>query len=278
MPGLHHRRQTDSMSALISVDGICFKRGGRQILDNITLTVEQGEVVTLIGPNGSGKTSLLRILLALEQADAGQVERRPGLTVGYVPQRLTVEPTLPMTVLRFLGLPHRVSRTAAHEALEETGVAHLERAQVHALSGGEFQRVLLARALLRRPDILVLDEPAQGIDFSGQLDLYQLIDRIRRRRGCSVLLVSHDLHLVMAATDRVICLNRHVCCSGEPEAVSRHPEYLALFGPRAAQALAIYHHHHDHHHDIAGEPVPLAGKAGGNTAVAGQASREDGPA
>ncbi|WP_366553233.1 zinc ABC transporter ATP-binding protein ZnuC [Aquibaculum sediminis] len=264
------------MSALISAEGICFKRGGRQILDNITLSVEPGEVVTLIGPNGSGKTSLLRILLGLEQADAGRVERRPGLTVGYVPQRLTVEPTLPITVLRFLSLPHRVSRTAAREALEETGVAHLERNQVHALSGGEFQRVLLARALLRRPDILVLDEPAQGIDFSGQLDLYQLIDRIRRRRGCSVLLVSHDLHLVMAATDRVICLNRHVCCSGEPEAVSRHPEYLALFGPRAAQALAIYHHHHDHHHDIAGEPVPLTGKAGRRTPQAGDASREDG--
>lgn len=263
------------MSALISAEGICFRRGGRQILDNISLTVEPGEVVTLIGPNGSGKTSLLRILLGLEQADAGRVARRPGLTVGYVPQRLTVEPTLPMTVLRFLSLPHRVSRAAAREALEETGVAHLERAQVHALSGGEFQRVLLARALLRRPDILVLDEPAQGIDFSGQLDLYQLIDRIRRQRGCSVLLVSHDLHLVMAATDRVICLNRHVCCSGEPEAVSRHPEYLALFGPRAAQALAIYHHDHDHHHDIAGEPVPFAGQTENGPATAVQASRED---
>lgn len=245
------------MSALLQARGLELSLGGRRILEGVELAIERGEVVTLIGPNGAGKTSLLRVLLGLLRPDAGRVETAPGLTIGYVPQRMSVEPTLPLTVLRFLSLPRRADRAAALAALAETGVEHLATAQVRSLSGGEFQRVLLARALLRSPDLLVLDEPAQAIDFNGQLDLYQLIDRLRRRRGCGVLLVSHDLHLVMAATDRVICLNRHVCCSGAPEAVSRHPEYTALFGPRAAQALAVYQHDHDHRHDIAGETVPL---------------------
>ncbi|HLS69949.1 MAG TPA: zinc ABC transporter ATP-binding protein ZnuC [Kiloniellales bacterium] len=245
------------MSALLAARSIDFARNGRPILESVDISIDAGEVVTLIGPNGSGKTTLLRILLGLQRPDGGQVERRPDLTIGYVPQRLAITSSLPLTTEHFLQLPRRFTRRRVEAALTETGVGHLMKAQVYSLSGGEFQRVLLARALLLEPDLLVLDEPAQGIDFNGQLDLYQLIERVRRERGCGVLLVSHDLHLVMGATDKVICLNRHVCCSGAPASVSRHPEYLALFGPRAAQALAIYHHHHDHRHDIAGEAVPI---------------------
>ena len=182
--------------------------------------------------------------------------RRPGLTLGYVPQRLQLDPTLPLSVAPLSGARTRAARPAAlGGALAEVGAGHLERALMAELSGGEFQRVTLARALLRDPDLLLLDEPAQGVDFAGQLELYALIERVRDQRGCGVLLVSHDLHVVMAATDRVICLNRHVCCAGRPEAVSRHPEYLNLFGPQAARGLAIYSHEHDHAHDLAGAVV-----------------------
>ena len=245
------------MTPLLEARSLVFTRNGRTILDDIDIAINPEEGVTLIGPNGSGKTTLLRILLGLQKPDSGEVVQRRGLTIGYMPQRLTISPALPLTAGDFLQLPRRFGREKVLAALQETGVRHLADAQLFSLSGGELQRVLLARVLLPEPDLLVLDEPAQGIDFNGQLDLYQLIDRVRRKRGCGVLLVSHDLHLVMAATDRVICLNRHVCCSGEPEAVSRHPEYLALFGPRAAEALAIYQHRHDHSHDITGEAVPI---------------------
>jgi zinc transport system ATP-binding protein len=176
--------------------------------------------------------------------------------IGYVPQRLQLDPVMPLTVERFLTIGLTASASALDGALAEVRATHLRRAPMHELSGGEFQRALLARALLRRPDLLILDEPGQGLDFSGQIELYALIEQIRDRRGCGVLLVSHDLHIVMAATDRVVCLNRHVCCSGQPEAVSRHPEYMALFGPRAAASLAVYSHEHDHAHDLAGEVVP----------------------
>jgi len=265
------------MSLLLQARDIGLARDGRVILESVDLRISDGEVVTLIGPNGSGKTTLLRILLGLQRPDSGSVLRQPGLTVGYVPQRLNIAATLPLSTRQFLQLPRRRPAGEVKTALSETGVEHLADAQVHSLSGGEFQRVLLARALLLQPDLLVLDEPAQGIDFNGQLDLYQLIDRVRQSRGCGVLLVSHDLHLVMAATDQVICLNRHVCCSGEPEAVSRHPEYMALFGPRAARALAVYQHHHDHRHDIAGEPVAVAGSGRTPSPSPGTSPAEDAP-
>src|SRR5690625_4237466 len=245
------------MTILLEARDIAFARNGRTILESVAIAIKSNEVITLIGPNGSGKTTLLRILLGLQRPDAGRVHKKPGITIGYVPQKISITPTLQLRTEYFLQLPRRFPRRQVLAALAETGVEHLAKAELQGLSGGEFQRVLLARALLGHPDILVLDEPAQGIDFNGQLDLYQLIERVRRERGCGVLLVSHDLHLVMGATDKVICLNRHVCCSGAPASVSRHPEYLALFGPRAAQALAIYHHHHDHRHDIAGEAVPI---------------------
>lgn len=232
---------------LLKAEGLSLSRGDRTVLDNVGLTVGPGEIVTLIGPNGAGKTSLVKLCLGLIQPDAGRIERRRDLRIGYMPQRLAVDPTLPLRVDRFLSLWSRIGRAEMLDALTEVGAAHTIDRAIQTLSGGELQRVLLARALLRRPDLLVLDEPVQAVDVHGQIALFELIGDIRNRRGCGVLLVSHDLHLVMARTDTVICLNRHVCCHGKPDDVSRHPEYVALFG-RHAEALAIYHHSHDHAH------------------------------
>ncbi|MDQ8036415.1 MAG: ATP-binding cassette domain-containing protein, partial [Pedobacter sp.] len=202
----------------------------------------------------AGKTCLVRIALGLLQPDAGQREVRAGLRLGYMPQKLGLNEALPLDVQRFLALAApRLGYAGLALALEEVGAAHVMKTPLARLSGGELQRVLLARALLRQPDLLVLDEPAQGVDITGQEELYALIARARDERGCGVLMVSHDLHLVMAATDHVLCLNRHVCCEGHPESVSAHPEYLRLFGMQGAKGLAVYSHHHDHHHDAHGE-------------------------
>ena len=239
---------------LVEARGLTFRVRGRELLSAIDLAVHAAEIVSLVGPNGAGKTTLARMLLGVATPTVGKVWRRPGLVVGYVPQRLMVDPILPLTVERFLSLGSRQGRVGT-ESLAEAGAGHLASAAMHELSGGEFQRVLLARALARRPQLLVLDEPAQGVDLAGQLDLYALVEAIRDRHGCGVLLISHDLHVVMAATDRVVCLNRHVCCAGRPEAVSQHPEYIGLFGRRAAQGLAVYTHHHDHGHDLHGEVI-----------------------
>jgi zinc transport system ATP-binding protein len=245
--------------ALIAARDLSVEFAGRRVLDAVTLAVAPGEIVTVVGPNGSGKTTLARALLGLVQPSAGRVERRPGLTVGYVPQRLHVEPTLPLTVQRLLTLTTRRPRAELRAALAEVGAEERLKSPVQALSGGELQRVLLARAILRDPDLLVLDEPVQNVDVGGQLELYDLIAGLRTRRGCGILLISHDLHVVMAQTDRVVCLNGHVCCAGPPDEVAAHPEYLALFGDRAAGRLAVFHHdlehHHEHHHhDHHGHP------------------------
>jgi zinc transport system ATP-binding protein len=228
--------------------------GRRTVLDRINIAVQPGEVVTLIGPNGAGKTTLVRAVLGLVAPDGGRVLRRPNLRVGYMPQRLSVDRTLPLTVRRFLALWRPVTADRVEAALEEAGVTRLADSAVQTISGGEMQRVLLARALLGEPDLLVLDEPDQAVDVHGQAELFNRIAQVRQRRGCGVLLVSHDLHTVMARTDRVICLNGHVCCSGRPEDVSRHPEYHALFGGHARD-LAVYVHHHDHAHAEDGKVV-----------------------
>ena len=241
---------------LIAAEGISLALDGRAILDGIDLAVHPGEIVTLIGPNGAGKTSLVRVLLGLVRPDSGRIRRRPGLKIGYVPQRVDRDPVLPLDADRFLALAGRTSRQRRRSALEEVGAGHVARQPFSALSGGELQRVLLARALLCEPDLLVLDEPVRGVDVGGQIALYDLVDEIRKTRGCGVLMVSHDLHLVMAATDEVICLNTHICCAGHPEAVTRHPEYRALFGS-AAERLAVYVHHHDHAHALAGDVLPI---------------------
>jgi zinc transport system ATP-binding protein len=243
---------------LVVARNISLDIGGRAILEDISLEISQGEIVTLIGPNGAGKSSLAKVLLGLMRPTAGTVTRAAGLRVGYVPQRFPFEAIIPLTVERLVTLTNRVARPEIDRVLGEVGILALKQAQVSTLSGGELQRALLARALLRRPDLLVLDEPVQGVDVGGEARLYQLIGRIRREHGCAVLMVSHDIHVVMAESDRVMCLNRHVCCEGVPETVRNHPEYVRLFGP-AADAIGVYTHHHDHRHNAAGEIVPLAG-------------------
>ncbi len=223
--------------------------GQRQLLDHISLQLDKGEILTIIGPNGAGKTSLIRVALGLMTATSGQVGLQPGIRVGYMPQKLHLDPTFPLTVQRFLAMTGKRQKDKVLPALAEVGAAQVLNSAMQNLSGGELQRVLLARALMRDPELLVLDEPVQGVDVHGQLELYQLIARIRDKRRCAILMVSHDLHLVMAATDRVLCLNRHICCSGTPEAVTSDPAYLELFGPQAVQHLAVYSHDRSHKHD-----------------------------
>ena len=240
---------------LLVVENVDFAIRGNPILRDVSLRVMGGEIVALIGPNGAGKSTLVRIVLGLLRPDRGRVRLKSGLRVGYMPQRLAVDDTLPLTVRRFITLGTRAPRERVRAALAEVGAAHVLDTPVQATSGGELQRVLLARALLREPDLLVLDEPVQGVDLNGQYELYDLIGGLRRRRGCGILMVSHELYLVMAATDHVICLNRHVCCSGHPDHVARDPAYLSLFGLDGARSLAFYHHHHNHRHDLRGTVV-----------------------
>ena len=243
-----------SPDSLIKANDINLSIAGRNILSHIDMHIQRREIITLVGPNGSGKTSLIRLLLGLVDADSGTIERQANLKIGYMPQKLHVDASLPLSVKRFLQL----SGVKAEEKL----LATLARVQAESvlnkplqnISGGELQRVLLARALLRQPDLLILDEPAQGVDIGGQQQLYQLIAQIRDETGCGVLMVSHDLHLVMEATDQVMCLNTHICCTGHPEAVSQHPEYLKLFG-ESLPGIGIYSHNHDHAHDIHGDVV-----------------------
>lgn len=247
--------------SLIEARGISVTLGGRRVLQGVDFSVARGEIVTVIGPNASGKSTLIRTLVGALQPSAGSVLRQAGLRVGYVPQRLALDAALPMTVGRFLCLPTRRPAAEVRAALTRTGVDGLERRQMSALSGGQFQRVLLARALLNRPDILVLDEPTQGLDQPGIAAFYALIDALRREMDCAVLMVSHELHVVMSASDRVICLNGHICCQGTPSAVIADPEYQALFGDGTQGALALYRHQHDHSHDGVGQDqeTPHAG-------------------
>ena len=240
--------------ALVRLSGVGVRYADQAVLEDVRLSVKPGEIVTLIGPNGAGKTTLVRAVLGLLTPDQGEVWRRPRLRIGYMPQKLQVDATLPLTVLRFLRLVPGVDRPKALAALGEVGTEQVIDSPLQSISGGELQRVLLARALLREPELLVLDEPVQGVDVAGQAELYRLITRLRDRHGCGVLMVSHDLHLVMSTTDQVVCLNRHVCCSGHPEQVSGDPAFVELFG-QDARSLAIYHHHHDHAHDLHGSVV-----------------------
>lgn len=240
------------MSApLIAARGLTLRLGGKVILDDVNVEIAAGEIVTIVGPNGSGKSTFLRALIGAVRPSAGRIERAPGLRVGYVPQKLAIDRSMPMSVRRFLGLPRRIRRAEADQVLERAGAAGLGDRQMTDLSGGQFQRVLLARALLERPQLLLLDEATQGLDQPGAAAFYRRIEEVRQELGCAVVMVSHDLHVVMAASDRVICLNGHVCCQGTPEIVADAPEYRALFGTGTKGALALYRHQHTHDHDHA---------------------------
>ncbi len=239
---------------LLKTDRMGVTLTGNRILSDINIELQPNEIVTIVGPNGSGKTTLLRLLIGARKPTEGTITRAANLRIGYVPQKLTIDRTLPLSVDRFLSLAD-TSRKARSHALERVNLPGLEKRQMSSLSGGQFQRALLAQALLRKPNLLVLDEAAQGLDQPGEARFYQLIGELRDELGCCVLMVSHDLHVVMASSDRVICLNGHVCCEGTPTVVSATPEYRALFGYGTEGALALYRHDHDHshHHDHAGD-------------------------
>ena len=247
----------NSPELLVEARNVTVHAGGRRILDGVDLSVFRGEIVTLIGLNGAGKSTLARVLLGLLSPDEGRVYRMPGLEIGYSPQHLQRDPALPISVRRFLNLDARHDNAALKKVMDDVGAAEILDAPLSDISGGELHRVLLARSLLRHPDLLVLDEPLAGVDVTSQSELYRVIGDIRDRYHCGVLLVSHDLHVVMAATDRVVCLNHHVCCTGHPHAITSHPQFVALFGKQVADMVAVYAHSHDHVHDAAGEPVPL---------------------
>lgn len=241
--------KSGSGMSLVTLQDLTIRHSGNAVLSEVNFKINSGEIVTVVGPNGSGKSTLLRAIIGALQPSTGQVIRAKGLRIGYVPQKLHIDPTLPLTVRRFLSLPKRVSASLAEQALDQAGAGQLAERQMARLSGGQFQRVLLARALLCDPQLLILDEATQGLDQPGSAAFYQQIATVRRQLGCAVLMVSHELHVVMAASDRVICLNGHVCCEGEPEHVASAPEYRALFGSGTHGALALYRHEHNHSHD-----------------------------
>lgn len=237
------------MSELISAKNVSVFRESKTVLQDVSLTIGERDFITIIGPNGAGKSMLLKCLMGFYKPDQGQVVPKRGLKIGYVPQRLVADPTIPITAGRFLRLRKKVSQSDIDVVVEETGIKEYLEKPLAVLSGGELQRILLARALLDTPDLLVLDEPAQNLDITGQLGFYKLLDRVYRERKLSVLMVSHDLHLVMSSTKHVLCLYKEVCCYGEPKAVAKDPEFVSLFGDDMAQLMASYQHHDHHHHD-----------------------------
>lgn len=235
------------MQALVTVKNIFVEFNQQSVLENISFSIEMGKIITLLGPNGAGKSTLVKLVLGLIQPTKGIITRQPHLTIGYVPQKLKLDTTLPLTVKRFIKLNKNINDKDIMNILHRVNAANLINKTMHQLSGGEMQRVLLAQALIKKPQLLILDEPTQGVDVNGQLSLYNLIANAKNEFNCAVLMVSHDLHLVMAKTDEVICINKHICCVGTPALVSTDPEFIALFGRSAANQLAIYKHHSHQH-------------------------------
>ena len=237
---------------LVKLHNAGFKQNNKCLVEGVSLTVEKGKIVTLIGPNGSGKSTTAKIALGIYKNIEGNVEKYSN-KVGYGPQKISIDWTLPLRVCDFMLLTESISEKDIDEALSLTGVIHLKNKNLGNLSGGEFQRVLIARAISKKPELLVLDEPVQGVDYTGEIALYELIKNISDTLSCGILLISHDLHTVMTATDHVVCLNGHVCCSGSPMDVAKNNEYKALFGEKASQILTVYEHKHDHVHSDEGE-------------------------
>jgi len=234
---------------LLETKGLTVRHGSTPALRDVDFHINKGEIVTIVGPNGSGKSTFLRAVIGAVGLSDGSITKVDGLKIGYVPQKLEIDPTLPLSVFRFMSLPHRQTKADVMAALDIAGVAHLKDAQMSDISGGQFQRVLLARAVQNKPDLLILDEATQGLDQLGSAAFYTQIADLRETMGCAILMVSHELHVVMSASDRVVCLNGHVCCHGTPELVASAPEYRALFGAGTGGALALYRHQHDHDHD-----------------------------
>ena len=237
---------------LVKLNNVGIQQNGKWLVKGVSLEVEKGKIVTLIGPNGSGKSTTAKIALGIYKNIEGNVEKLTN-NIGYVPQKISIDWTLPLRVKDFMVLTDNIKDELIDEALTLTGVIHLKEKNLGNLSGGEFQRVLLARAISKKPELLVLDEPVQGVDFTGEIALYELIKKISEKLNCGILLISHDLHTVMSATDHVVCLNGHVCCSGSPKDVARNNEYKALFGEQASQTLSVYEHKHDHEHSVDGK-------------------------
>lgn len=244
---------TQPKEPLVRLKGINVSVGHQAILQNIHLKIFPNSITTIVGPNGGGKSTLLKVLLRLQPANSGEVWHQKGLTVGYVPQKLHLDPSIPITVRKFLSLKPNIDRPFIDEALALFSITHLSENSMQKLSGGELQRVLLARAILNRPQLLVLDEPMQGVDITGQTELYQLLNKTREWLNCAILMVSHDLNIVMANTDEVLCINRHICCAGTPEKISTDPSFIHLFGDQFANNVAFYSHKHNHHHNLSGD-------------------------
>jgi len=241
----------NSNNILVKLNNVGFRQNGKWLVEGVSLNVEKGKIVTLIGPNGSGKSTTAKIALGIYKNIEGSVKKYTN-KVGYVPQKISIDWTLPLRVHDFMTLTENIKDNEINEALTLTGVLNLKNKNLGNLSGGEFQRVLLARAISKKPELLVLDEPVQGVDFTGEIALYELIKKISDTLNCGILLISHDLHTVMTATDHVVCLNGHVCCSGTPHDVAKNNEYKTLFGEQASQILSVYEHKHDHVHSDEG--------------------------
>jgi zinc transport system ATP-binding protein len=234
---------------LISLNNIFLTRNGKNILQDVSLEISTAEFVTIIGPNGAGKSMLLKTILGIEVINSGEIYKKNGLKIGYVPQKIHLEAAMPITAYDFLKMVQGATPQNILEVLHEVGAETIANIQLHSASGGELQRILLARALLQNPNILILDEPAQNLDISGQLAFYQLLANIHTQKNIAVLMVSHDLHMVMASTNKVVCLFHHICCSGKPDVITRSPEFISLFGKDFSDMMAIYNHHHSHTHN-----------------------------
>ena len=238
----------DQKKLLVKLENAGVFRSSKWLVRGISLEINQGEIVTLIGPNGSGKTTTAKMILNILNTDEGLVTGK-ARKMAYVPQKINIDWTMPLRVIDFMKITNSLNNTQITESLSMTGVDKLLYNQIHSLSGGEFQRVLIARAIAKKPDLLVLDEPVQGVDFNGEIALYNLIKEISVNLNCGILLISHDMHFVMSTTDHVICLNGHICCSGSPSNVVKNPEYIKLFGQHNSETLSYYQHHHDHSHN-----------------------------
>jgi len=233
---------------LVKLENAGVQRTSKWLVKGISFEISQGQIVTLIGPNGSGKTTTAKMILNIMNADEGQITRNTD-KMAYVPQKINIDWTMPLRVIDFMKITNNLNNNQVIESLTTTGVDKLLYNQIHNLSGGEFQRVLIARAIAKKPDLLVLDEPVQGVDYNGEIALYNLIKKISVNLNCGILLISHDMHFVMSTTDHVVCLNGHICCSGTPSSVVKNPEYIKLFGEHNSETLSYYQHHHDHSHD-----------------------------